>query len=726
MNAMSGSSLLTLAIAWAATPVAAQPPQTPPTQSAKTEAAAEPAQEPTVQLEDVIVTADRRGFGADLVQVGTFRNARILDVPLTVNVVSGDLLRAQAAQSLFDALRNTAGVSRAQTNGAVADNITIRGITVENRTSFRLNGSLPIINLVDLPLENKDRVEVLKGVGALYYGYAPPSGIVNLVTKRADRDVANFSGALNNFAGTQATADVGHRFGEHFGLRFNGAAGIVEPGIRRFSGDRFVAAVAADVNVTHGIDLRFDIEHVHKDVTEPATITVNPAGSALTPPATAGVRILPPIPDNTVNLGGENLRSNAYATNMLARADIRLSSQFALTIEGGQARTVRQRDSSTLTNIDLRPTSATYGRGSLVVSRTRNQRYRNRNLRGELAGAFSTGPIVHNLIVGTTINRRFQNGAVAPSVTVSQSFFSPADITLAEPTSRTVAPLNINDFGAYVTDRAKIGPVEILGGVRYSNYHSNAVSATGVVTDFRIKTYTPAVGVVIKPTEHISIYGTYLQGLEETQPAPLNSKFPFDVLPPSTSTQYEVGLKIAPRTGLLFQLAGFQIDRASAFTDPTDNVYKLAGRSRYKGVEGSLTGDLTSELSVFLSGLYVDARVTNATPATLIGKRPENTAKYTGSAYVEFHPDVLHGFAIGGGALYNSSRPINALNEAFIPGFTTFQGSIRYTFDTIAHGLTLQLNGENLTNRRYYAGTGSNLLSVGLPRTVKLTARVSL
>ena len=730
------TSWLALAAALAAAPaVASAAPQQSPAPASqptvadppKAETSAQAAQEEGVRLEDVIVTADRRGFGADLVQVGTFRNARILDVPLTVNVVSGDLLRAQAAQSLFDALRNTAGVSRAQTNGAVADNITIRGITVENRTSFRLNGSLPIINLVDLPLENKERVEVLKGVGALYYGYAPPSGIVNLVTKRADRNIANFSITGNDFAGVQATADVGQRFGEHFGLRFNGSAGIVEPGIRRFSGNRYVAAAAADVNVVNGLDLRFDIEHVRKDVTEPATITVNAANSALTPPATPGVRILPPIPDNTMNFGGENLRSNSYATNFMGRADIRLSSQFALTLEGGQARTVRQRDSSSLTNIDLRPTSATYGRGSLVVSRARDQRYRNRNLRGELAGAFSTGPIVHNLIVGSTVNKRFQNGSVSPSVTVNQSFFTPSDVQLAEPTTRTLAPLNINDFGAYATDRAKLGPVEILGGVRYSKYHSVAVSATGVVTDFRITTYTPAVGVVVKPTDQISLYGTYLQGLEETQPAPLNSAFPFAVLPPSKSTQYEIGFKIAPRTGLLFQIAGFQIERASAFTDPTDNVYKLAGRSRYKGVEGSLTGDVTGNLSVFISGLYVDAKVTNATPATLIGKRPENTAKYTGSAYLEFRPPTFAGFAIAGGALYNSSRPINALNEAFIPGFTTLQGSLRYTFADVGRtGLTFQLNGENLANKRYFAGTGSNLLSVGLPRTIKLTARLGL
>ena len=52
--------------------------------------------------------------------------------------------------------------------------------------------SLPAPNLVYLPLENKERVEVLKGVGAIYYGYAPPSGVVNMITKRADRDIGNF------------------------------------------------------------------------------------------------------------------------------------------------------------------------------------------------------------------------------------------------------------------------------------------------------------------------------------------------------------------------------------------------------------------------------------------------------------------------------------------------------------------------------------------------------
>ena len=122
-------------------------------------AAAEEAEAP--QLEDIVVTGDRAGFGASLVQVGTFRNDRIIDVPLTVNVVPSELIRSQAVSGIFDALRNTAGVSRSQLNGSTYDNVAVRGILVENRTSYRLNGSLPVINLVDLPIENKDRVVVL-------------------------------------------------------------------------------------------------------------------------------------------------------------------------------------------------------------------------------------------------------------------------------------------------------------------------------------------------------------------------------------------------------------------------------------------------------------------------------------------------------------------------------------------------------------------------------------
>ena len=70
--------------------------------------------------QDIIVTGDRNNrFGTDVVQSGSFRNAKVLDVPLTVSVIPSAVLQSQQAVELYDAVRNTAGVSTTGT-GTVA------------------------------------------------------------------------------------------------------------------------------------------------------------------------------------------------------------------------------------------------------------------------------------------------------------------------------------------------------------------------------------------------------------------------------------------------------------------------------------------------------------------------------------------------------------------------------------------------------------------------------
>ena len=665
-----------------------------------------------VEVEDIVVTADRGGFGAALVQVGTFRNDRIIDVPLTVNVVPQELLRSQSAASIFDALRNTAGVTRSQLNGAAYDNIAIRGILVENRTSYRLNGSLPTINLVDLPIENKDRVEVLKGVGALYYGFAPPSGIINLVTERPDRDLATISIDATDHGAVRGTIDVSRRLSDRFGLRFNGAAGVVETGVRRFDGERYMASIAADWTVTDSLTFRFDAEHIAKDVTEPSALRLLPADQGL----------IPEIPDPELNFGGRELRYDAWATNLLARADWRISPQLVLTVEGGQAVTERDRDFSQLENYGG-PT----GDGILRVFRTRDQRYRNRNARAELAAAFATGPVTHNLIAGITANWRFQNGRNSTSLTVPQNFFDPIDISVPEPTVFTLAPLNIRDAGVYVADRADFGPIELLGGLRYSDYRSRSTAVNGNVTRFDIGRWTPSIGVIAKPTDDIRIYGTYLEGLEEGGTAPLNNANGGAVLPPAVSRQYELGIRGEILRSAVLQIAAFQIDRPFAFTDPADNLFKLAGRSRYRGIEASLTGEVTAELSLYASAQYLDAFVRRSNNAAVIDKTPENTPEWTASLYGEYRPRTIPGFAIGAGAFHVGERAVNAVNAAFVDGYTTFTAMARYTFEGVTPGgLTLQLNVDNLFDDRYWSTAGNNLLGVGMPRQIRLTARIGL
>ena len=107
-------------------------------------------------------------------------------------------------------MRNTAGVTRQQNGGDTWDQLVIRGVEVQNRTNYRLNGSMPIMNFSQVPMENKARVEVLKGASALYYGFTAPSGIVNYVTKRAGLHPVTSVGLRFDTNGTLlAHADVG-------------------------------------------------------------------------------------------------------------------------------------------------------------------------------------------------------------------------------------------------------------------------------------------------------------------------------------------------------------------------------------------------------------------------------------------------------------------------------------------------------------------------------------
>jgi iron complex outermembrane receptor protein len=70
------------------------------------------AEEAIILDEIEVSTSNRNSFNSQTVQVGTFRDMNPLDVPLTVNSVTREVLDAQATNNLFGALRNTAGVTR--------------------------------------------------------------------------------------------------------------------------------------------------------------------------------------------------------------------------------------------------------------------------------------------------------------------------------------------------------------------------------------------------------------------------------------------------------------------------------------------------------------------------------------------------------------------------------------------------------------------------------------
>ncbi len=690
-------------------------------------------------LEDIVVTADRKdSYGADYVQAGSFRGALQIDTPLTVSVISEQLLKSQQAQGLLDALRNTPGVTSSQTSPTVYNNLSIRGIPVENRGNYRLNGSLPIVNLIDLPLENKLRVEALKGASALYYGFTTPSGIINLTTKRPTQDpmlYVNLSGNDHGqmIAHLDASATVGI-----FGARVNVAGGGVDSGIDRTQGSRTFISGAFQLDPTDDIQINLDVERIYKKVTEP-TVLSGPAATA------SLLKIVPKLPSASTNAGGQGFYNVAKATNVLGRISWDISPAWNAIVEGGISYLDRDRRFSRLNNFD--PVT---GNGVLNLTAADGQLYRNRNMRAEIAGTFATGPIVHELLIGASKNYRRQYSAPALTITVPtnspliknnnctalglalscvQNAYNPIPLLpLTFSGASAYDPLRdtaIHDTGFYIFDRAKFGGpngdlISVLLGARKSIYKETAETANaGTRTTFEDKPLALSGGLVVKPAKWASIYGTYNEGLDSTPGAPQTANNAGEILPASDSKQYEGGVKVEPKKGLLFTAAYFDITRQLTYTNAA-NFWVKDGQAKYRGTELSLTGEVTPDFSIYASALFLRAKQGLTSDLTLIGKRIENTAKLQWSISGEYRLDaVIPGLSINGGAYYTGKRAINPQNSLFLPSYTLYDLGASYSFTFHGTDMVARVNAQNITGERYFASTGGNFIAYGAPPSVK-------
>jgi len=712
--------------------------------STKARAEAEERTETPV-LEEIKVTADRKdSYGADLVQAGSFRGARQMDTPLTINVIPKTLIESQQAQGLLDALKNTAGVSPAQTSTTVYANIAIRGINVENRGNYRLDGTLPIINLIDLPLEDKDRVEALKGASALYYGFTAPSGIINLTMKRPTADPYVATTVFGNeYGAVGGHVDASNTWGP-LGVRVNAVYGGVDSGIDHTRGHRSLLAAALDYKPIDNLTFTLDAEHILKQVVEPGLFLYKKTPSP-TPTNLYPALQLPPLLDPHTNFGPDWASNRAEERNLLVAGNWRISSAWALTVSYGTSHLVRDRHFNSIDLSSYAP--GTDGTGLLSIGMQPGSTYDNSNYRAELAGAVKTWFINHELLIGASQNIRdaFSSTntnatcpgatASAPRVTCVQNIFNPIPIPPTAFPLRFGFKTRINDIGYYLFDRVEMAEwLDVLGGVRKSDYTESSLD-TGLET-FHDKPTSISYGAVLKPFKWVSLYGTYIEGLESTPPAPSVAVNFGEQLPATDSKQKEFGVKVQPFSGLLAQAAYFDIDRGSAFVNGA-NVYVVDGRARFRGVELSLTGEVTKDLSIYATGQFLDAKQTSGgdtvittdpktgaliVSPTVVGRQIENTPKRTFSLASEYRlSELVPGLSVNAAAYYISERAVNQFNQAFIPGYTTFDVGASYRWDFYNNPTTLRITAQNVSDKRYFSSTGANVVSQGPPRMIKFS-----
>lgn len=674
--------------------------------------------EHTLQTVKVFAT-EENSWRAGSIGVGAFRDTPAKEVPMTVNVIDRDLLDTQQANSLYEAMKNTAGVTRAQLGATAYDNLSIRGLLVDNRSSYRLNGGLPIVNLIDLPLENKERVEVLKGVGGLYYGFVPPSGIINLVTKRAGSTPVTALQFSTDDNGSFVTGvDVGRRFGSEgqFGARVNIVGGELKSAVEGADGDRHLFAGAFDWNVTDRWLLKLDVEDIAKDVVEQSSIL------ALAP--VDGKIPLPRIPDPKKLIAPDWANYDAKEQNVQLRSDFALTDNWVWTVEVGRSELERDRNFSRMLNYNV-----TTGEGTLQVFRGKDQEFINRSARTELAGRFETGPVKHDFTFGHS--RNTLSTALGNTVTSSfaQNLYDPRDIPETAVTHGPNARRSFtHDRGWYVFDRAALGDWLLIAGARASEFEFE--HATDESQDYTKRKVSPTVAAVWKVTPATNLYAGYLEGMEDggiARPTAINAG---TSLEPLVTRQWEGGVK-TEWGGVQANAAVFQIERP--MNGEVDRIYQRLGEARLRGVELSAGGQISPRWGIFSSLQWMDAEFTRAeNDQSIVGNRPANTPRITASLFVEHRLAAIPGLALSAGAYYTGKREVNAFNQAEVDGYTRYDLGARYRTKVASKQLDLAATVENVTDERYWAAAGDSkvdsnapLLAVGMPRTLRLSAKLS-
>ena len=112
-------------------------------------------------------------------KIGTKTDIDLLNAPLSVQILTSQLIEDQAARDITDLYRSIAGVSEYSYSG-----VTFRGFRDDANVFYDGVRGDPYSGFSVPDLFNIERVEVLKGPAAALYGGGEPGGMINYVTKK--------------------------------------------------------------------------------------------------------------------------------------------------------------------------------------------------------------------------------------------------------------------------------------------------------------------------------------------------------------------------------------------------------------------------------------------------------------------------------------------------------------------------------------------------------------
>jgi catecholate siderophore receptor len=371
--------------------------------------------------------------------------------------------------------------------------------------------------------------------------------------------------------------------------------------------------------------------------------------------------------------------------------------------------------------------------GALVSISAYNSRNDRNNLinQTELTYRIATGSVTHTLLGGIEVGRQvswnLRNTGFFDGTETSVT--TPLDHpTISRPLTFRPGETDANNrvrattLGVYLQDQVALTPyLQLIAGARLERFDltfHNFRSREDL--DRRDDLVSPRAGLVVKPLEPLSFYGSYsVSYLPSSGDQFASLTATTETLEPEKFENYEVGAKLDVVTGLSLSGAVYQLDRTNTSApDPVDPSRTIqTGSQRTKGVEVGATGNLTPRWQVAAAYANQDAYITSQTSQAALGAKVPLVPRNTFSLWNKYQLHRMWGLGVG--AIYQDRMFAATDNAVTLPSFTRFDAG---AFFTLSRELRAQVNVENVFDKRYFITSHSNNnISPGSPRAVRVS-----
>lgn len=666
--------------------------------------------------DDIVVTGLKRQY---------FGDTPVKEIPQAVQFLDGQLLKDLNVTRLDTALELASGVSKQNNFGGLWDSFAIRGFSGDENfpSGFLVNGFNGGRGYGGpRDASNVERIEVLKGPNSALFGRGEPGGTINIVTKKPlFKRFGSFAiqgGSFNTF---RVEGDYNLPLTDSIAIRLNGAAEDADSFRDTVHTRKYVLTPSLLVKLGEGTIATYEMEYVNQEVPfDRGTVAVN------------GVLGLIPNSRFLGNPADGQTKVKVLGHQLQLQQD--LGSDWTLLMGAGYKDTIFRGFSSDPELARSRQQLFVDGRTLSRQRRFRDYTTTHKTIRGEIAGKVATGSVIHNIRIGgdwdqfdiNTFQTRFRPALAGNRYGIdifAPDYSTPAPVPSAVIQNATEVQ---KAWGVYAQDQIELTQaIKVRFGGRYDNFDQNIdLRASGTNPRKHYNRFSPMAGLVVEPTDSLSVYASYGRGFRPNSGTGANNQ-PFD---PELSKAYEVGAKMVA-SHITGTLSLFTMQKTNILTnDPTNPGFsRPVGTANSKGVEFDAEVKLPAGVQMYAAYSYIEAGWANDVldPNFQLpirrGDPLINIPKHQGNLLLfKNFPIAGHEAMLGAGVNHVGRRLGETATSFFLPAYTLVRltGSVE-----LSDGVKLSADVSNLLNERYYASSYAALwVQPGAPRAFNVRA----